>query len=77
MLKEHTTQFEILDILLSVSYYFQEGNNGSYFEPSEPDQVDILKVSLWLSEEDITDLLSDYVINTIKNDIINHQINKN
>jgi hypothetical protein len=76
MPKENTTQFTIEDVELAVSYYFQEGYKGDYFQPNEPDQVDILKITSWTSDIDITDLLSDYVINRLEDEIITHCINK-
>lgn len=61
------------DITLEVEYYFDYGSDGDYFEPPSSDVTDIESVKLVGSKIDITDLLSDYVINRIEDKIYHYE----
>jgi len=61
------------DITLEVEYYFDHGSDGNYFEPPTGDFTDIESIKLVGSKIDITDLLSDYVINRIQDKIYHYE----
>jgi len=61
------------DITLEVEYYFDHGSDGDYFEPPSSDVIDIESVKLVGSKIDITDLLSEYVINRIQDKIYHYE----
>ena len=69
-------EIEIDDIILEIQYDFIEGSNGDYFDPPQADQVEILRISLEISEIDLTDILSNYVLNRIENEIMEYELNK-
>ena len=69
-------EIEIDNIILEIQYDFIEGSNGDYFDPPQVDQVEILRISLEISEIDLTDLLSNYVLNRIENEIMEYELNK-
>ena len=69
-------EIEIDNIILEIQYDFIEGSNGDYFDPPQVDQVEILRISLEISEIDLTDILSNYVLNRIENEIMEYELNK-
>ena len=69
-------EIKIDDIILEIKYDFIEGSNGDYFEPPQGDQVEILHISLEGSDIDLTDLLSNYVLNRAETEIMEYEINK-
>jgi hypothetical protein len=68
-----TIQINIDDILLEVEYEFDEGEEGGYFEPSSSDSIEIISTTLDGNKTDITDLLSQYVINRIEDKIYHYE----
>ena len=69
-------EIKIDDIILEIEYDFIERSNGDYFDPPQADEVEILHISLEGSDIDLTDILSNYVLNRIENEIMEYELNK-
>ena len=68
-----TIEITIDDVLLEVEYEFDEGEEGGYFEPSSSDFIEIISTRVDGLKTDITDLLSQYVINRIEDKIYHYE----
>ena len=68
-----TIEITIDDVKLEVEYEFDEGEEGGYFEPSTEDSIEIISTKVDGLKTDITDLLSQYVINRIEDKIYHYE----
>ena len=68
-----TIEITIDDVLLEVEYEFDQGEEGGYFEPSSSDSIEIISTKVDGLKTDITDLLSQYVINRIEDKIYHYE----
>ena len=68
-----TIEITIDDVLLEVEYEFDKGEEGGYFEPSSSDSIEIISTRVDGLKTDITDLLSQYVINRIEDKIYHYE----